>query len=66
MLERTSSFQINTVQRVSALELLRLLPGTCSPLMIFDPQFRGVMNKLKFGNEGAPPEGARQVTGDDG
>jgi hypothetical protein len=43
----------NIAQIGDALALLRSLPGSCSPLGFFDPQYRGVMDKLKFGNEGA-------------
>ena len=47
-----SVFRKNIAQRGDALDLLRSLPDTCSPLGFFDPQYRGVMDKLKFGNEG--------------
>jgi site-specific DNA-methyltransferase (adenine-specific) len=43
----------NVAQTGDALELLRSLLGACSPLAVFDPQHRAVMDKLKFGNEGA-------------
>jgi site-specific DNA-methyltransferase (adenine-specific) len=43
----------NVVQRGDALELLRSLPGSCAALAFFDPQHRGVLDKLAFGNEGA-------------
>ena len=59
-------FEYNCCQAGDALTFLRSLPPNCTPLAFFDPQHRGVLDKLKFGNEGAPPEGARQVTGDDG
>jgi site-specific DNA-methyltransferase (adenine-specific) len=36
-----------------ALELLRSLPADCTPLVFFDPQYRGVLDKLDYGNEGA-------------
>jgi hypothetical protein len=44
---------INVAQRRDALDLLRSLPAECSPLAFFDPQHRGVLDHLKFGNEGA-------------
>ena len=34
-------------------ELLAMLPNDCCAAAFFDPQYRGVMNKLKYGNEGA-------------
>ena len=30
---------------------------TCTPLVFFDPQYRGVLDKLKYGNEGADRKG---------
>ena len=43
----------NVVQRGDALELLRSLPDACAALAFFDPQFREVLDKLDYGNEGA-------------
>jgi hypothetical protein len=40
-----------------ALALLRSLSGDCTPLVFFDPQYRGVLDKLKYGNEGADRKG---------
>jgi site-specific DNA-methyltransferase (adenine-specific) len=39
--------------REDALTLLRSLPAGCTPLVFFDPQYRGVLDKLAYGNEGA-------------
>jgi site-specific DNA-methyltransferase (adenine-specific) len=47
----------NTAQRGDALELLRSLSDECTPLVFFDPQHRGVLDHLKFGNEGARQRG---------
>ena len=33
-------------------EFLAELPGASYPLVIFDPQYRGVLDKLSYGNEG--------------
>jgi hypothetical protein len=44
-----------------ALELLRSLPDGGSPLVFFDPQFRGVLDKLAFGNEGARQKGRARL-----
>ena len=46
-------YQFSIAQKGDALELLRSLPGACTPLVFFDPQFRAVMDKLKYGNEGS-------------
>ena len=45
---------MNVAQRADALDLLRALPAGCSTLAFFDPQHRGVLDRLKFGNEGKP------------
>jgi site-specific DNA-methyltransferase (adenine-specific) len=47
----------NVVQRGDALALLRSLPDGCAPLVFFDAQYRGVMDKLQYGNEGARQKG---------
>jgi site-specific DNA-methyltransferase (adenine-specific) len=43
----------NVAQSGDALDLLRSLPDACAALAFFDPQHRGVLDKLAFGNEGA-------------
>jgi site-specific DNA-methyltransferase (adenine-specific) len=50
-------FHQNIIQHGDALTLLRWLSSTCSPLIWFDPQYRGVLDKLKYGNEGARQKG---------
>jgi site-specific DNA-methyltransferase (adenine-specific) len=50
---RRTSYRRNTVQGGDALALLQSLPDRCSPLVIFDPQHRANLDKLKYGNEGA-------------
>jgi hypothetical protein len=44
-------------QRGDALQLLQSLPASSSPLVIFDPEFRGPLDRLKFGNEGERQRG---------
>jgi site-specific DNA-methyltransferase (adenine-specific) len=44
---------MNVIQHGDALALLRLLPEAYTPLVFFDPQHRAVLDKLKFGNDGA-------------
>jgi site-specific DNA-methyltransferase (adenine-specific) len=51
----------NVAQRGDALALLQSLPNSCTPLLFFDPQHRGVLDKLKFGNEGARQKGRAQL-----
>jgi site-specific DNA-methyltransferase (adenine-specific) len=53
----TRTFQLNTAQAGDSLDLLRSLPDASAALVNFDPQHRGVLNHLKFGNEGARQRG---------
>jgi site-specific DNA-methyltransferase (adenine-specific) len=50
---------MNTAQRGDSLELLQGLPDDCSALGFFDPQYREVLDKLKYGNEGVSRQRAR-------
>jgi site-specific DNA-methyltransferase (adenine-specific) len=43
--------------RGDGLALLRSLPSGCAPLVFFDPQYRGVLDRLQYGNEGARQKG---------
>jgi site-specific DNA-methyltransferase (adenine-specific) len=43
----------NIAQRANAFELLASLPDSCAALAFFDPQHRGVLDKLAYDNEGA-------------
>jgi site-specific DNA-methyltransferase (adenine-specific) len=45
-------YQRNVAQSGDALALLGSLSDCCTPLVFFDPQYRGVLDKLKYGNEG--------------
>jgi site-specific DNA-methyltransferase (adenine-specific) len=45
------------VMRGDALTLLQSLPDGCTPLVFFDPQHRGVLDKLQYGCEGARQKG---------
>src|SRR5215470_13587807 len=51
------AFAFNVAQRGDALELLYSLNFECSPLAFFDPQYRAVLNKLAYGNEGSRQRG---------
>jgi hypothetical protein len=62
MLERT--FLPNVAQRGDALALLQSLPDSCTPLAFFDPQFRELLVRQSYGNEGerqSPPDGPPQL-----
>jgi site-specific DNA-methyltransferase (adenine-specific) len=52
---------LNVEQRGDALDLLRALPTAGAPLAFFDPQHRGVLDRLKFGNEGARQRGRAKL-----
>jgi hypothetical protein len=43
----------NGSPNLAASPLLRSLPGNSVAVAFFDPQHRGVLNRLKYGNEGA-------------
>lgn len=47
----------NIAQYGDALALLRSMEDRCTPLVFFDPQYRGVLDMLKYGNEGARQRG---------
>ena len=46
-------FARNIAQQSDALDLLKTLPDSSAALAFFDPQFREVLDKLAYGNEGA-------------
>jgi site-specific DNA-methyltransferase (adenine-specific) len=50
-------YQRNVPQNGDAIALLGSLPDCCTPLVFFDPQYRDVLDKLKYGNEGARQKG---------
>jgi site-specific DNA-methyltransferase (adenine-specific) len=56
-----STGHLNVAQQGDALELLQSLPEACSPLVFFDPQYRGVLDKLAYGNEGARQKGRAKL-----
>jgi site-specific DNA-methyltransferase (adenine-specific) len=46
-------FVLNAPNRADGLELLRALEPDSFSLCIFDPQYRGVLDRQKYGNEGS-------------
>jgi site-specific DNA-methyltransferase (adenine-specific) len=46
-------FALNARNQADGLELLGALEPASFPLCIFDPQYRGVLDKQKYGNEGS-------------
>ncbi len=52
-----ASLQYNIPQQIAAQELLPQLTDNSCALAFFDPQYRGVLDKLGYGNEGARQKG---------
>ena len=46
-------FMLNARNRSDGLVLLRALAAASFPLCIFDPQYRGVLDRQRYGNEGS-------------
>jgi len=44
--------RVNTRLKMDGLQFLGKLPGDSIPVAFFDPQYRGVLDKLGYGNEG--------------
>ena len=44
--------KLNVRQKMDGLKMLKLLDDKSIPLVFFDPQYRSVMDKQKYGNEG--------------
>jgi len=51
--------KINSKNRIEGLELLEAVNDSCVAVTFFDPQYRGVLDKLKYGNEGVSRGKAR-------
>lgn len=47
-----SKFPINKKNQVDGLELMRGVKSEAISVAFFDPQYRGILDKLKYGNEG--------------
>jgi site-specific DNA-methyltransferase (adenine-specific) len=53
------SFAPNIAQQGDALVLLQSLPDGCAALGFFDPQFRELLERQQYGNEGVSRQSAR-------
>ena len=51
-LELPDELKPNTRLKMDGLEFLAALPAEAIPVAFFDPQYRGVLEKLSYGNEG--------------
>lgn len=58
-IELPEGLQLNTRLKMDGVEFLAKLPSNSIPVAFFDPQYRGVLDKLKYGNEGISREIAR-------
>ena len=47
-----SPYKINFKNKTDGLKLLKDIKSDCIKLAFFDPQYRGVLDKLQYGNEG--------------
>lgn len=52
ILKRDSPYSLNTKNKVDGLKLLSDINDGVVSTSFFDPQYRGVLDKLKYGNEG--------------
>lgn len=51
-IDLTSELALNARLKMEGLSFLSKIPSNSIPVVFFDPQYRGVLDKLKFGNEG--------------
>ncbi len=58
-LDLPAVLQTNTRLKMDGREFLSLLPADSMPVAFFDPQYRGVLEKLAYGNEGVGRERRR-------
>ncbi len=52
VLKRSSKYKINAKNKSDGLELISDIKDKCISAAFFDPQYRGILDKLKYGNEG--------------
>ncbi|MBC6428650.1 MAG: site-specific DNA-methyltransferase [Cellvibrionales bacterium] len=58
-LNAPAGLHYNTRLKMDGLDLLSKLPANAIPVAFFDPQYRGVLDKLSYGNEGVSRGKAR-------
>ena len=52
VVELPELLRMNSRQKMDGLKMMRMLPDGCIVASFFDPQYRGVLDKLAYGNEG--------------
>lgn len=60
-IELPPEIEPNTRLKMDGLEFLAKLPADAIPVAFFDPQYRGVLDKLAYGNEGESRERRRSA-----
>ena len=45
-------YKFNSKLTINGIALLKSIKNNAIPVVFFDPQYRGVLDKLKYGNEG--------------
>ena len=58
-IELPDNLKPNTRLKMDGLDFLSLLPSNSIPVAFFDPQYRGVLDKMNYGNEGKSREKRR-------
>ena len=58
-IELGSALEINCRMKMEGTEFLSLLPPASFPVAFFDPQYRGILDKMSYGNEGRDRSRAR-------
>ena len=58
-LDKANQFRLDGPNQCDGLELLAALEPASVPLCIFDPQYRGILDKMQYGNEGVSRGRAR-------
>lgn len=58
-IELSEPLQFNTAIVSDGLELMAKLPNNTIPAVFFDPQYRGILDKMSYGNEGKSREKQR-------
>ncbi len=58
-LELADGLKLNTKQQMDGLQLLKMIDDKSIPLVFFDPQYRTILDKQSYGNEGEGRQKAR-------
>ena len=50
--DKPRGLKVNHRMKMDGLKFLSKLPAAAIPVAFFDPQYRGILDKLQYGNEG--------------